>query len=84
MVQQEHLKNELLGIEKAINGHAKMDLYPFAVQGRRCRVTAGPFQGLEGVVVHRTGAVRLILQVTMLHSGVALEIDIDLLEPIEQ
>ncbi len=83
VAQQDRLVDELLGIEKAINGDAELDLYPFAVEGRRCRVKAGPFEGLEGVVVHRTGSVRLILQVTMLQSGVALEIDIDLLEPID-
>jgi transcription antitermination factor NusG len=83
VVRQEHLVSELLGIEKAIKGGAKLDLYPFAVEGRRCRVIAGPFKGLEGVVVHRTGTIRLVLQVTMLQSGVALEIDIDLLEPVE-
>ena len=84
VARQEHLVNELLSVEKAVNGEAALDLYPFAVEGQRCRVKAGPFEGLEGVVVHRTGAVRLVLQVTMLQSGVALEIDIDLLEPITE
>ncbi len=80
---QDRLVEELVGIERAINGDAQLELYPFAVEGSRCRVKAGPFRGLEGVVVQRRGSVRLVLQVTMLHSGVALEIDIDLLEPIE-
>jgi transcription antitermination factor NusG len=73
---------ELSAIEKALSGKAELDLYPFAVAGQKCRIVAGPFQGLEGVVVHRKQVARLVLEVAILGQGAALEIDTDLLEPI--
>ncbi len=80
--EQQRLIGELQAIETAIAGKVEMNLYPFAVAGQRCRVTAGPFEGLEGIVVHWAGRCRLVLAVTMLGRGACLEIDADLLEPV--
>ena len=74
---------EMAAIEKALAGKAELDPYPFAVTGSRCRVTAGPFQGLEGVVVRRDKQTRLVLQVDVLGQAAAMEIDADLLEPVD-
>jgi transcription antitermination factor NusG len=76
------LVSELTAIEKALSGKAELDLYPFAVVGQKCRIIGGPFQGLEGVVVHRKQVARLVLEVAILGQGASLEIDADLLEPI--
>ncbi len=80
---QDKLFAELLGIEMALAGKAQLDPYPFAAVGRRCRVTAGVFRGLEGVVVQRKGIVRLVLEISMLGQSAALEIEADLLEPVD-
>lgn len=82
ILDQESVARELLSIERAMANKAQLDPYPFAAQGQRCRVTSGPFQGLEGIVVQRTNLARLVLQVTILGQGASLEIDVDLLEPI--
>jgi transcription antitermination factor NusG len=79
---QEGLITELSAISKALAGKAELDLYPFAVTGQRCRITAGPFQGIEGVVVRRKETARLVLEVGILGQGASLEIDADLLQPI--
>jgi transcriptional antiterminator RfaH len=79
--EQKELVGELSAIESALAGKAEMNLHPFAVVGNRCRVKAGPFQGLEGIVEKKAGRCRLVLQVTMLGRGASLEIDSDLLEP---
>ena len=81
---QETLVRELVAIERALAGKAELDPYPFAAVGRRCRITAGPFVGLEGVVVQRNCTARLVLEVGMLGQGAALEVDADLLEPVDQ
>jgi transcription antitermination factor NusG len=82
VLDQETLVNELAAIEKALAGKAELDPYPFAAVGQRCRITAGPFLGLEGVVVQRNGTARLVLEVSMLGQGAALEIDASLLEAV--
>ena len=86
VADQSRLARELSALSKALAGAARLDPYPFAAVGRRCRVTAGPFQGLEGVVVHRdvgAGGARLVLEVGILGQGASMEIDADLLEPAD-
>ncbi len=80
---QELLTLELSSIEKALAGKAKLDPYPFAAVGRRCRVRSGPFEGLEGVVVRRNNVARLVLHISILAQGAAIELDADLLEPAD-
>lgn len=79
---QEQFANEIAHIERALTGQAILDLYPFAVVGRHCRVLSGPFQGIEGVVSSRLGPSRLALQIRTLGQAALLEIDADLIEPI--
>jgi transcription antitermination factor NusG len=74
---------ELSAIEKALAGKATLDPYPFAAVGKRCRITAGPFQGTEGIVIQRDRVTRLVLQVAILGQGAAMEVDADLLEPLD-
>jgi transcription antitermination factor NusG len=80
---QDGLLSELSAIEMALAGKAELDLYPFAVEGSRCRVARGPLQGIEGVVVRRRQIARLVMEVGILGQGASLEIDADLLEPLE-
>jgi hypothetical protein len=82
VADQADLIAELSAIEKALVGKADLDPYPFAAVGQRCCIKAGPFKGLEGVVVHRNKVARLVLQVSILGQGAAIELDADLLEPV--
>ena len=81
---QQQLTDELIALHRLITGGMKLELYPFATVGRRCRITRGPFAGMEGTVVDRKNArvARLVLEVTMLGQGAAVEIEADLLEPV--
>ncbi len=74
---------ELLAIEKAIVNKAELDLYPQPAIGQRCRITAGALKDLEGVVVQKTKRARLVLEVKLLGQGAVMEVDADLLEPID-
>jgi len=80
---QSKLIIELDNIEKAMEGKAELDPYPFAAVGERCRIIAGPFSGLEGIVVSRDKMARLVLQVSILGQGAAIELDAGLLEPAD-
>jgi transcription antitermination factor NusG len=89
VADQGQLIRELSGVERALAAQAPLEPYPFAATGHRCRVTAGPFRGLEGTVAQRVAApgssrgrqTRIVLEVGMLGRGVAMEIDAALLEP---
>jgi transcription termination/antitermination protein NusG len=79
---QNRFVQEIGQIQRALEITGTLELYPFAVIGRRCRVARGPFMGLEGVISSRLGATRLVLEVGILGQGAALEMDIDLIEPL--
>jgi hypothetical protein len=81
VADQPRLSRELADLDRALGAGAALDPYPFAAVGRRCRVVAGPFEGLEGIVVRRDHSARLVIEVGMLGQGAAMEIDADLLEP---
>lgn len=81
--QQESLLQQLEQIRLAISAGDSIDPYPFAAVGQRCRIIAGAFQGLEGVVVHRNKMARLVLEVSILGQGASIEVDADLLESID-
>jgi transcription antitermination factor NusG len=80
---QRKLVEELCSIEKAILGKAEIDSYPSIVLGQRCRIIAGAFKGLEGIVVEQGTMSRIVLQVSILGQGAMMKIESDLLEPVE-
>jgi transcription antitermination factor NusG len=83
VINRTQFVNELVALERAIESNMTLDTAPFAAVGKRCRVTAGPLEGIEGIVTKRDGVTRLFLQVSMLGAGSSLEISPDLLEPAE-
>ena len=80
---QERLVHELEQIRAALGGGAELYRCPFAVVGAWCRVVKGPFEGIEGVVSCELGNNRLGLQIRTLGQTAILEIDADLLEPVD-
>lgn len=82
--EQAKLIRELANIHQALAGGPEMDLYPFAAVGKRCRVTAGPMMGIEGVVVSRTNRATLVLEISLLRQGASLEVGLDLIEPVDE
>jgi transcriptional antiterminator RfaH len=83
VADQNRLVDELTAIEKALLGQAVLEPYAGVAIGQRCRIVAGPFRDIEGVVVERGSRARLVLNVGLLGQGAAMEIEADLLEPIE-
>jgi hypothetical protein len=64
-----------------MHGGVALAPYPSVPVGQRCRVTGGPLQDLEGIVVAHAATARLVLQVRMLGQGALVEIDAGLIEP---
>jgi transcriptional antiterminator RfaH len=83
VVDQQRLVEELTQLRRALDGNAPLDPYPHVAVGRRCRVIAGPFRGLEGTVVQGGKRPRIVLEVAILGRGAAMEVDAGLLEPAD-
>jgi len=85
--------NEIEQIQKALVADPGLQACPAITAGMKVRITAGPFQGLEGIVVKsraqaspthrgepRRGCARVIINVDMIGQGVAIEADEEVLE----
>ncbi len=83
VLDQESISHELQQIELALRGNGTLDPYPFFEKGRPVRVKSGPFRGLEGIVDTRKGQDRIILVVQTIGQATSLEIDANLLEPLD-
>jgi len=83
VTDQEKFIRELLQIEQALSAGAPLIPHKYVKTGQKCRVTAGPLLGLEGIVTQTRGAMRLVLQVDMLGQAASVEIDMDMIETLD-
>jgi transcription antitermination factor NusG len=74
---------ELAQVRAAIDAGAELGPYRFLTKGRRARVTAGPFEGIEGLIEDHVRPERLILRIYALGRAVSLEVDVSLLELVD-
>ena len=81
---QDSLIGELVRFERALRAGAPLMPHKYISKGQWCRVIAGPLLGLEGIVVQTKGDTRLVLQINMLGQAASVEIDMDMIEPVEK
>ncbi len=80
---QAKLVNELSQIEVAIRAGVPLRPHKYLKTGQRCRVIGGPLADLQGIIITTRTDTRLVLQIDMLGQATSVEMDIDLIEPIE-
>src|SRR6266699_3972047 len=56
--------------------------HPFLTVGRRVRITAGPFAGLEGVLKRRKSSLRVVVSLELLQRSVAVDVDAADVRPV--
>jgi transcriptional antiterminator RfaH len=76
------LLHDLRQIRQLIDAGAPLTVEERLEPGDAVRVKAGPFAGIEGVVVVRRGRSRLLVEVAFLQKGASVEIEDYMLEPI--
>lgn len=69
------LVRDLRQVRKLIESDAPLSIEDRLQPGRRVRIHAGPFMGLEGTIQARRGGYRLIVAVHFLQRGVSLDLD---------
>jgi transcription antitermination factor NusG len=79
--EPDHLRKQLLSVARALMVSRDVEVMDHLDRGRAVRVAAGPFEGVEGVVSHRKGKTKVVINVDMIQQAVAVEVDVDLLEP---
>ena len=77
-------KEEIEAVQRALESRLLVEPYPFLSVGDWVRVKAGPLADIEGILVRKKNAERLILSVEMLQKSVAVELDGYLVERIDR
>jgi transcription antitermination factor NusG len=54
---------------------SRAEPHPFLTIGRRVRITAGPFAGLEGVLKHKKSNLRVVVSLELIQRSVAVDVD---------
>jgi len=58
------------------------ELRPLFEEGQRVRVTEGPFEGIEGIVIEARGQKRVLVGVAAIGQGLEIDIDVRLVKPL--
>ena len=66
---------EIEGLRKGLGAGVRAEPHPFLSVGRRVRVTKGPFEGRQGILLRRKGKLRLVLSIELIMRSVAIDID---------
>jgi transcription antitermination factor NusG len=56
--------------------------HPFLTVGRRVRIAAGPFTGLEGVLKRKKGSLRVVVSLELIQRSVAVDVDAADVRPV--
>jgi len=74
--------SEIEAVRRVVGGSFGAEPHPFLKCGDQVRVTAGPLQGLEGLLLRKKSLWKLLVSVDMLQRSVAVEIDATMVERI--
>ncbi len=80
---QERFKRELLDMRRVMSGLDTVKVYRGLQRGQRFRVRSGSLMGVEGVVRRERRTCQLFVGIEILQQSAVLEIEPQLLEPIE-
>jgi len=73
---------EIEAVRRLVDSPLQIEPYPFVKDGDRVRIKSGPLEGIEGILVRKTGRHRLVLSVEMLAKSASVEVDLNLVERI--
>lgn len=75
-------EEEIKAIRRTVDGNVRMEPHPFLKCGEQVRVIRGSLSGIEGILVRKKNAFRLVLSVSMLAQSVAVEVYAEDVEPV--
>ncbi|MGA9474784.1 MAG: UpxY family transcription antiterminator [Terriglobales bacterium] len=73
---------EIETLRRGLTHELSVEPYPYLKVGRRVRVTTGPLQGFEGILVRKKNRSRFVISLDLIMRSVAVETDVAELEPI--
>jgi transcription antitermination factor NusG len=74
--------DQMEAVRRFLEASISIDSYPYIRVGNRVEVIAGPFKGIQGILVKKKGKFRLVLQVDLIRQAVSIEIDASDVRPV--
>lgn len=75
-------EQEITALLAASSCGIRAEPHPYLSVGRRVRITAGPFRGLEGFIKRKSSNFRVVLSLTSIMRSMALDLDESDVEPV--
>jgi hypothetical protein len=73
---------EIEGLKASLGRGVQTLPHPYLKVGRRVRVTAGPLEGLEGILVRKKNALRFVISLHLIQCSIRLDINASSVEPV--
>src|SRR5713101_1297190 len=68
--------DEMEALRNGLARGLRVEPHPYLTVGRRVRIVSGPLKGIEGMLVRKKGALRLILSINAIMCAAAVEVDV--------
>ncbi len=72
---------EIETIRDALTKGLQAHPHPYLKVGSRVRISSGPLEGLQGILLRKKGKVRLVVSVDLIMRSIAIDIDASEVEP---
>jgi transcription antitermination factor NusG len=79
-IAEDELRNVRLLAEAIARTGVEPETRPLIVDGQKVRVSDGPFEGVEGIVIESRGRKRVLVGITAIGQGLEIDIDTRLLK----
>ncbi len=75
---------EIAAVEAVVRSGLETEPWPYLRAGQQVMVSAGPLQGLQGILVTMKNEFRVIVSVTLLQRSIAVEVDRSWVHPVKE
>jgi transcription antitermination factor NusG len=75
-------QEEIDVVRRLVESPLRIEPHPFLKCGDWVRIKSGPLEGIQGILVRKKSAFRLVLSVEMLAKSAAVEVDISVVERV--
>ena len=75
-------QEEIDAVRRLVDSSLRIEPHPFLKCGDWVRIKSGPLEGIQGILVRKRSAFRLVLSVEMLAQSASVEVDISVVERV--
>lgn len=81
-IADDELENVRRFARAMANQDVPLEVRPYLTEGQRVRITEGPFEGVQGIVIERRNKRRVLIGLSAIGQGLEIDVDTRLLRPI--